>query len=88
MVEINKALSKLVSEVDSDCAKNPDYLENKFRTTDGFEVGYYVKKGMANWYMKLERYTSSTVFINSKEALVEAFKNAQVKIEELKAAGK
>ena len=43
---------------------------------------------MANWYMKLERYTSSTVFINSKEALVEAFKNAQVKIEELKAAGK
>ena len=88
LVEINKALSKLVSEVDSDCAKNPDYLENKFRTTDGFEVGYYVKKGMANWYMKLERYTSSTVFINSKEALVEAFKNAQIKIEELKAAGK
>lgn len=88
LVEINKALAKLTSEVDADCAENPDYLENKFRTVDGVEVGYYVSKGKASWFMKLERYTSSTVFIKSKEALVEAFTNAQKKIEELKAAGK
>jgi len=88
LVEINKALAKLTSEVDADCAENPDYLENKFRTVDGVEVGYYVSKGKASWFMKLERYTSSTVFIKSKEVLVEAFTNAQKKIEELKAAGK
>ena len=81
LVEINKALAKLTSEVDADCAENPDYLENKFRTVD-------VSKCKAIWFMKLERYTSSSVFIKSKEALVEAFTNAQKKIEELKAAGK
>lgn len=84
LVEINKALTKLVSEVDADVASDPDYLENKFKTVDGFEVGYYVNKGKASWYLKLERYTKSTVFIKSKEALVEAFTNAQTKIEQLK----
>lgn len=88
LVEINKALTKLVSEVDADLASNPDYLENKFRTVDDFEVGYYVSKGEANWYLKLERYSSSTVFVKNHTLVINAFKNAQAKIEELKAAGK
>lgn len=84
LVEINKALSKLVNEVDADCAANPDYLENKFVTDDGFQVGYYVSKGKATWYLKLERYSSSTVFVKSKEDLTSNFTAAQKKIEELK----
>lgn len=88
LVEINKALQKLVQEVDGDIADNPDYLENKFKTVDGFEVGYYVSKGKANWYLKLERYSKSTVFIKNKEVLVDAFTNAQAKIEELKSNSK
>lgn len=88
LVEINKALDKLVSEIDSDLAANPDYLENKFRTVDGFEIGYYVSKGEANWFMKLERYSNSTVFPKERTLLITAFKNAQSKIEELKANGK
>lgn len=86
LVEINKALVKLSSEVETDISSNPDYLENKFRTVDGFEVGYYVSKGEANWFLKLERYSSSTVFIKNQSIVIDAFKNAQVKIEELKAA--
>lgn len=27
LVEINKALAKLVAEADTDCSANPDYLE-------------------------------------------------------------
>lgn len=88
LVEINKALTKLASEVDADMASNPDYLENKFRTVDGFEVGYYVSKGEANWYLKLEKYSSSTVFIKNQTIVIDAFKNAQEKIEELKASSK
>lgn len=84
LVEINKAITRLTAEVDNDCQSNPDYLENKFRTEDGFEVGYYVSKGKASWFLKLERYSSSTVFIKNKEELVTAFSNAQHKIEELK----
>lgn len=86
LVEINKALTKLVSEVEADCAANPDYLENKFITEDGFQVGYYVSKGKASWYLKLERYSSSTVFIKNAEDLTSNFTAAQKKIEELKAS--
>ena len=84
LVEVNKALEKLISEVDSDTQSNPDYLENKFITEDGFQIGYYVSRGKASWYIKLERYSSSTVFIKNGEVLVSAFKDAQSKIEELK----
>ena len=84
LVEVNKALAKLVGEVDADCNANPDYLENKFVTDDGFEVGYYVSKGKANWYLKLERYESSTVFVKNAEELTSNFTAAQKKIEELR----
>ena len=88
LVEINKALTKLVNEVDADCAANPDYLENRFITEDGFQIGYYVSKGKASWYLKLERYKSSTVFIKNAEVLTTNFPDAQRKIEELMAANK
>ena len=84
LVEINKALAKLIAEVDADCTANPDYLENRFITNDGFQIGYYVSKGKASWYLKLERYSNSTVFIKNAEVLSTNFKAAQQKIEELK----
>lgn len=84
LVEINKALTKLLSEVEADCSANPDYLENKFITEDGFQIGYYVSKGKASWYLKLERCSNSTVFIKNAEALTTNFPAAQKKIEELK----
>ena len=84
LVEINKALTKLVNEVEADCSANPDYLENRFITEDGFQIGYYVSKGKASWYLKLERYSNSTVFIKNAEALTTNFPAAQKKIEELK----
>ena len=84
LVEINKALETLSSAVDDDVAANPDYLENKFRTEDGFEVGYYVSYAKATWFIKLERYSGSTVFLKSKEDIISSFSAAQVKIEELK----
>ncbi len=83
LVEINKALETLSSAVDSDLEANPDYLENKFRTVDGLEVGYYVSNGKANWFIKLERYTSSTVFPRNKEEIINSFLEAQSKIESL-----
>ena len=84
LIEINNALDKLCASVDADIAANPDYLENKFRTIDGFEIGYYISKRKASWFIKLERYSSSTVLIKDQKTLVEAFKNAKAKIEELK----
>lgn len=37
-------MTTLKAEVEKDIAANPDYLENKFVTVDGFQVGYYVSK--------------------------------------------
>lgn len=84
LTEINKALTRLASEVEADCATKPDYLENRFITEDGFHIGYFVSKGKATWYLKLERYSSSTVFIRNAEDLTKNFSEAQKKIEELK----
>lgn len=88
LVEINKALTILASEAETDKAENPDYMENKYITVDGVEVGYYIKNGEFGWVMKLDRYSKSTVYINSTDVILTAFKNAQTKIEELKAIGK
>ena len=88
LVEINKALDKLTSEVDADIASCPDYLENKFVTVDGFVVGYSVRKRDVNWYLKLDSYSGSTVFVRKQSVIIDAFKNAQAKIEELKASNK
>lgn len=84
LVEINKALVQLQNSASTDISLKCDYLENKFKTVDGFEVGYYVDKGSATWFLKLERYSNSTVFVRDKDAIVNGFKEAQNKIEELK----
>lgn len=89
LVEVNKALVKLSESVDDDLEAKPDYLENKFTTTDGFAVGYYISPSYAtgqhsvNWYIKLERYSKSTVFPKSQGDVLKVFSNAKAMIEKL-----
>lgn len=85
LIEILKALTALKDQVNNDIASNPDYLENKFITVDGFQIGYYVEKGKASWYIKLERYGSdSTLFVDQSDTIEIAFSNAKNSIDELK----
>lgn len=85
LIEVLKALKALKTEVDKDISLNPDYLENKFVTVDGFQVGYYVSKGKAAWYIKLEKYGSdNTLFIDNGDTIEAAFVEAKNKIDELK----
>lgn len=85
LLEVIKAFNSLKSEVDSDVNNNPDYLENKFITEDGFQLGYYVSKGKVTWYIKLEKYGSDkTLFIKDLESIDSSFAEAKSKIEELK----
>lgn len=85
LLEVIKALNSLKLEVDNDILKNPDYLENKFITEDGFQLGYYVSKGKATWYIKLEKYGSDkTLYIKDLEKIEANFTEAKNKIEELK----
>ncbi len=85
LIELLKAVKVLKGEVTSDIAANSDYMENKFVTVDGFQVGYYVSKGKANSYIKLEKFGSdNTLFINDGDTIETAFTDAKSKIDELK----
>jgi hypothetical protein len=85
LVEVLKAIKALKSENDKDIALNPDYLENKFITVDGFQVGYYVSAGKSSWYIKLEKYGSdNTLFIENGDTIEISFTEAKNKIDELK----
>ena len=85
LLELIKALKTLKTEVDIDITTSPDYLENKFTTVDWFQVGYFINKGKATWYLKLEKYGSdSSVFIQNSDLILVAFEEGKAKIEQLK----
>ncbi|NNT71674.1 hypothetical protein HKT18_05530 [Flavobacterium sp. IMCC34852] len=85
LLEVIKALSSLKNEVEKDITANPDYLENKFTTVDGFKVGYLISKGKVTWYIQLEKYGSdNTLFIDKVETIEASFEEAKNKMEELK----
>lgn len=85
LIEVLKAIKALKNDVNNDVASNPDYMENKFITSDGFQVGYYVSKGKVSWYIKLDKYGSdNTLFIDNGDTIESAFTEAKNKIEELK----
>ncbi len=85
ILEIQKALSSLQDQSVDDLVTLSDYLENKFISEDGFQIGYLVNKGKVSWYIKLEKYGSgNTAFAKDFESLIEVFKSGKEKIEKLK----
>ena len=85
LVEVLKAVKSLKQAVGDDIASKPDYLENKFITVDGFQVGYYISEGNASWYIKLEKYSSDcTLFLDNGDTIETLFTVAKNKIDELK----
>ncbi|WP_405570169.1 hypothetical protein [Winogradskyella sp. Asnod2-B02-A] len=84
LVELIKALESLKVQEEADVIMNPDYLENKFVTEDGFQVGYYVSKGKSTWYLILEKYGSDkTLFLKDAEIIKASFIEAKEKIDGL-----
>lgn len=85
LLEVIKALGALKAEVEKDIIENPDYLENKFVTVDGFQVGYYINDGKCNWFLKLDKYGSNnSLFIEDVRIIERSFDEAKSKIDELK----
>ena len=84
LVKINQALVRLQSEVDADIQAGRDYLENKYVSDNGFQIGYCVKNGEVSWFMQLNRNTSSFILLKEPELFIPSFKAAQQEIEELK----
>lgn len=85
LIEVIKSVSSLKTQYQEDIQLKPDYMENKFTTVDGFQVGYYIEGDKGSWYMRLERSGSdNTLFINKVETIEESFAAAKAKIESIK----
>lgn len=85
LIEMQKALTSLKSQASDDSSTSSDYIENKFVTDDGFQVGYYVSKGKLNWYVILEKYgNGNTIFMKDASTIEQAFSAAKAKMDELK----
>ena len=68
----------------ADQATKPDYVENKFVTPDGFQLGYFITEGTGRWYMKFDRNGSdNTVFITDVQTIEGSLNAAKNKIEEM-----
>jgi hypothetical protein len=85
LLEILKAITVLKQSESTDVT-NPNYTENKFRTSDGFEIGYYTSNGKTAWYLQLEKFgRDNTIFPSGTSNDIEQiFITAKNKIEELK----
>ena len=84
LIEILKAIKVLKNDVVADVLSS-NYIENKFVSTDGFQLGYYISGGKSVWYIQLEKYGSDkTVFIDNVDVIEAAMNNAKIKMDEIK----
>lgn len=83
VVDINNAIETMLHDYKFDKAARQDYIENKYITEDGFEVGYVISKNDSYWFVKLNWHSNNIITMNTKDNLVKVFKNAQIKMEAL-----
>ena len=88
IINIISKTEKMLSEVNDDLALNPEYLDNKLVTDSKQEVGYVVKAGEVEWYLTLTENVGRSIRFENGNAILNAFKQALAKIEELKTQGK
>ena len=88
LVEVNKAIDKMNSEIQADYETKPYNLVNAFCTVDNFTIGYRMGSNNLDfgypyyYFIQLEEDSGYYVF-SKDEKMIEAFKSAQAKIEEL-----
>lgn len=87
LVKLNKALKDLTEEVSNDTVTECDYIENKYVTIDGFNIGYYLNKGAKGrltWFIQL-RWNSDVYSLNERhlDKFTKTFEDAQRKVESL-----
>lgn len=68
LIEIEKALAILKDELPADAAAEPTYLENRYVTADGLQVGYYCEGTKAQWYISFS-HKGSVQLLRIKESL-------------------
>lgn len=84
LIETIKAVENLISEFEKDKVSQANYIENKFITNDGLEIGYYVSGKDSGWFMDLEKFgTDASIFFKDYNPIKNQLIIAKAKIEEL-----
>ena len=82
--DIMDALENLIEKSKNETS-TADYLENKFTTEDGFQIGYGGSDPSSPlWFMTLEKYGKSTILFKSHEPIKKALQEGIDKISSLK----
>ena len=82
--DIMSALDNLIDKSKNETS-TADYLENKFTTEDGFQIGYGGSDPKVPlWFMTLEKYGKSTILFKSSEPIKKALQEGMDKINSLK----
>lgn len=91
LLQVINALKTMKAEEKSDVSSKPDYLENKFVTSDGFKVGYIIKngwyeKGTSTWYLSQGSHCDlgDGMALRSIEDFEQGIEEAEQKIAELR----
>lgn len=91
LLKVIDALKTLKAEEKADISSKPDYLENKYITSDGFKVGYIIKngwyeKGTSTWYLSQGSHCDlgEGMVLRSVEDFEQAIEEAKQKMDELK----
>lgn len=84
-VALVKAFESLKSQVQADTKAKIDYVENKYMTEDGIQIGYFVEKGRVTWFVGLDRFNiGRSLRLKSLESLEESLREAAQKFVELR----
>jgi len=63
LMRIIRAIPILKSQSEKDVLNNPEYLENKYVTTDGFQFGYFIKDSKCKWFIRLESIGANNILL-------------------------
>ena len=80
--EILKAFENLIKQSSKE-SSSADYIENKFTTDDGFQIGYAKGKSIT-WFITLSRYSESTILFATPDQIKTTLSSSIAKIKELK----
>ena len=74
------SLDYLISESVKDAKNDSVYIENKYKTDDGFVVGYFISDGAVNWFVSIGKYKSETLYLKNIQDLRRLLESAKQKM--------
>ena len=80
---INDKLPEIVYSSEEDLIGDYKFVEFKYVSDSGFQLGYYVRRSKISWFLSFGESKQDIIYLRNKEELIEVLVGAQSTIEEL-----